>query len=842
MKKILATILAVCMMLSVLVVVPVSANTTTVGYVAPTPTVAKGTYPNLATLSDAPTSGTYEIFNAEGLSKLGQIVCTGKKLEGVTIYQTGDIDMSTVANFQGIGAHAGHTFLGTFDGQGYKISNLTQNKAQNDARGGFFSLLMNTSVVRNVYLDETCEFLYESDAGTSMSGFGSLVGQVYGSAVIENCYSAATVTYNLDSDASYVGGMIGKVERTQADADNGVASATITGLTYAGTCYSKREAGGIIGLVSVYVPAASPDDFALTVTNCLNAGDVTTDCPRGDGGCDSAAGIVGRSWSKILIDGCHNTGDITNMSNQSAGAIIGQQAAGKNGTTLKNCYATGTLTGSKVGLIANYAGLTIDTTENNVDNCERKAFVVAGEEFVPDQYGIGYSDERITKVDLTNVPDMLEIDNYLVHPEAYKITNAQGLIDFADYVNFGDPFKNVTIYLANDIDMTGVEGFRPIGLSGSFQGIFDGQGYIIDNLVIDASTWMNMTENVNTAVCIGLFGRAMGDAVIKNLILGENSAIKAEFAMVETNTVQYRDSRIGAFLGDIGGKTKIDNCYNMATVIGGKYVGGIAGFTNSAQTNIIVNCTNAGDISTLMVKNANVGGILGIHAIAGTRIYNCRNIGDVTAAGNGDIATAAGGICSRTWSNDLVIQSCINNGTVDGGAAVAVAGAIVGGLQAVNSDINVTKVIDCINYGEIIGDKTGEGVSAGLVGTTVQASTARVELTLTNSLDKAGETDETLEDAIVDREPVFPDPDDTPDTPVTPPVTDAPATNAPVTNKPVTNKPTTDAPTTNAPTTNAPAGNTETPKKKGCGAAIGGVMMVLVAAGAALTVCRKKED
>ena len=833
MKKILATILAVCMMLSVLVVAPVSADTGTIGYVAPTPTVTKGTYPNLASLTDAPTSGTYEIYNAEGLSKLGQLVCTGKKLEGVTIYQTADIDMSSVLNFQGIGATAGHVYLGTFDGQGYKIMNLTQKKAANDVRGGLFSLLMSGSVIRNVYLDETCLFTYESDTG-NMAGFGSLAGQIHGTCVIQNCYSAAKVVNNANDSHSYIGGMIGKLESP----DN-LGTPTLEGLTFAGEVFSARCAGGILGLAYAASPANGPDNV-LTMTNCLNAGSVTTDCPSGEGVVDAAGGIIGRSWMVVIVDGCQNTGDITSKMNTTAGAIIGQQAA-KSGTIVKNCKASGTLTGSKLGLIGNASSVTVDVSENNVDECERQTFQIEGDEFVPDQYGVGYSDERITKVDLTNVPNILEIDNYLVHPEAYKITNAQGLVDLADYVNFGDTFKNVTIYLANDIDMSSVEKFIPIGLNGSFQGTFDGQGYIIDNLMIDAANWVDLTANVNTAIVVGLFGITAGEAVIKNTILGENCEIKAECAMIETNTVQYRDSRIGAFIGNIGGKSMIDNCYNMATVIGGKYVGGIVGFTGSAQINVIQNCTNAGEISTVMVKNADAGGILGIHAAAGTRVYNCRNIGEVSVAGGGDIATAVGGIVSRSWDNDLVIQNCINNGDVDGGVATSVAGGIIGGLQAVNSSVNTTKIVDCTNYGEITADKTGEGVNAGLIGTIVFASTAKVELTLTNGVDKAGETDSTLEDAIVDREPVFPEPDpDTPDTPVNPPVTDEPATNAPVTNAPTTNAPTTDAPTTNAPTTNAPS--TETPKTKGCGSAIGGVMVVLVAAGAALTVCRKKED
>ncbi len=363
MKKILASLLAVCMVLSMLVVVPFTASAaTTVGYVAPTPTVAKGTYTKLAALEGDPVAGAcYEVCDADDMVKFADLVNhaanNAQRFEQVTVYQTANINMSTVDNFVGIGFNAGTYFLGTFDGQGYQIDNLTQTKGATDNRGGLFSLIFFSAVIKNVYLTENCKFIC-SETTSTMNGFGTIVGQAYHTSKLENCYSAATISSATTTNPSnsgnraYVGGMIGVCSSTN----------TFTGLTFAGVVNSGIAGGGIVGMVS--------SGQAPSFTNCLNSGDVTVNNPLGnDGVYDAAGGIVGHTQSAITVDGCQSTGTVASIGNttkKAAGSIIGNQQV-KDGTVVKNCSVSGVLLGSMTGLVANPLTYTVTAT-NNTDN------------------------------------------------------------------------------------------------------------------------------------------------------------------------------------------------------------------------------------------------------------------------------------------------------------------------------------------------------------------------------------------------------------------------------------------------------------------------------------------
>ena len=78
-----------------------------------------------------------------------------------------------------------------------------------------------------------------------------------------------------------------------------------------------------------------------------------------------------------------------------------------------------------------------------------------------------------------------------VLPSTYEIENAEELMAFASAVNSGSTDLNAR--LTADIDMSGVDDFVPIGSETlMFTGTFDGQGHIIDNLIIfsdEISPW-----------------------------------------------------------------------------------------------------------------------------------------------------------------------------------------------------------------------------------------------------------------------------------------------------------------------------------------------------------------
>ena len=280
----------------------------------------------------------------------------------------------------------------------------------------------------------------------------------------------------------------------------------------------------------------------------------------------------------------------------------------------------------------------------------------------------------------------------------------------------------------------------------------------------------------------------------------------------------------------------VDNCYSAATVSGFRAVGGIVGFgegnTNYQPIHIITNCTNAGPVTS----KEWAGGIFGYEARRST-ITNCRNIGTITC----DLAEvpstnnrgAAGIIASPATTT--TVDGCINNGEIVGPG-------IVGGMIArLNNSQFVVR--NSTNYGDIT--VTTANLSFGpIYGVTNLNNFAQ----LPNNADKTGETDASLAAATLDFTNVtYPDfaaidaEHDELYNVDEPPVTDEP----PTTDAPTTDAPSTDAPTTNAPTTNAPTTNasTEKPKKKGCKSSVaGGAVVVLLTAGLAGAMLRKKED
>lgn len=72
--------------------------------------------------------------------------------------------------------------------------------------------------------------------------------------------------------------------------------------------------------------------------------------------------------------------------------------------------------------------------------------------------------------------------------DPFKINNTEQFLNFAKMVNGGASFKGLNVELTSDIDLSGCKDFEPIGneINGaSFDGTFNGNGYVIKNLTVD---------------------------------------------------------------------------------------------------------------------------------------------------------------------------------------------------------------------------------------------------------------------------------------------------------------------------------------------------------------------
>ena len=221
--------------------------------------------------------------------------------------------------------------------------------------------------------------------------------------------------------------------------------------------------------------------------------------------------------------------------------------------------------------------------------------------------------------------------------------------------------------LINDIDLSSIENFEPIGSMGDpFKGTFDGNGYEISGL--------NINAKIEDWDGIGLFS-ATQNAEIKNLGIVK-SQINAENITGE--------DMIGGTVGTIVGRaesTVITNVYSDVDICG-SIMSAIGGIVGNAYNTQITNSFNAGNI--LLKGNIPnfqvVGGIAG--AVGGTEtvIKECYNIGNL----NSNINTV-GGIVGEI--SDGLVQDVYNIGNID---AVCEAGGIIG--KSYWGDINVKRV------------------------------------------------------------------------------------------------------------------------------------------------------
>ena len=159
-----------------------------------------------------------------------------------------------------------------------------------------------------------------------------------------------------------------------------------------------------------------------------------------------------------------------------------------------------------------------------------------------------------------------------------------------------------------------------------------------------------------------------------------------------------------ALFGHIGAGAHIHSVITGGTVrCAAFYSAGLVAQTSSTTSVnpiIIENCTNN---ATVTSTSTWVGGIMGqFHSInSGCRISNCENNGNIT--GTGYVA----GIIVYTYNyTDMLVENCVNNGTLDAGTAEY--NQENGGIMGLSGGSYTTTIKNCINYGSITnaGQKT----------------------------------------------------------------------------------------------------------------------------------------
>ena len=223
------------------------------------------------------------------------------------------------------------------------------------------------------------------------------------------------------------------------------------------------------------------------------------------------------------------------------------------------------------------------------------------------------------------------------------IASAEDLALLAKQVNAGTNYKGYTVKLANDIDL-GSRLWTPIGKSGkAFQGVFDGNGKTISNLLIN-----------NSSLCdAGLFGFTT-NGEIKNVTV-KNASVKGyldvgvvagtPYTSKYTNITVCGDVYVNgyAYVGGVFGKNAYANLTDITVEVNEgsyvkarsdayrTYVGGVVGFMG--EGNQIVSTVKSN--IDVFGSTCDVGGITGI-AHYGNQFINCVCTGNVTLENAGD--------------------------------------------------------------------------------------------------------------------------------------------------------------------------------------------------------------
>ncbi len=318
----------------------------------------------------------------------------------------------------------------------------------------------------------------------------------------------------------------------------------------------------------------------------------------------------------------------------------------------------------------------------------------------------------------------------------YAMGNAGGirvaddLVAFAAAVNAGESIAEWqdaegVVKLLDDINMTDVTAWTPIG-NGTFvdqktvnnpcfTGTFDGQGYTIDNLVIN-------NEAVAPNGVAGLFG-IVRDGVVKNVTLGEGCSYNVKGSTATSYCF------VGGIAAVITGKSNVDACVNKAAIFANQPVvqqlaeGGIVGYVYAFDVEAsITNCKNYGTLSSETSSDNNGGKGLQLGGIVGSLqhpaedgyfavVKDCENYGTINAK-----SARAGGIAGLLNKGALVSGSA-NYGEITQENVLANNrnGGIAGIMQG------TSKIENCTNYGNvsfIVANNTTHGYIGGIVGQT----------------------------------------------------------------------------------------------------------------------------
>ncbi|UKK49124.1 hypothetical protein L6475_03965 [Prevotella sp. E9-3] len=460
-------------------------------------------------------------YNELGGSDVGNVDCNAP----LNARLTADIDFTDVNDYRPIGGLWGSSatrYTGTFDGQGHKISNLIINNGYDNQ--GFFGVISNGAVIKNMLLDNTCSISAKSAVGFIGKVWRSTGGDVY----IQNCGNEATIT----SSGSNAGGILGVNQNNDGYVVLHMENCFNTGNV------SGNESGGLTGWTG--------DNAVLT--NCYTAGS------------SSATDFFARIGNGSTLTNCYTTGSKDNVT-----TITSEQVSNGN-----LAYLLGnTVWHQTIGTDRHpypFSGDHMVVSKDNDDyyNGSNLFSIASGSEL--NTFATNYNNGMYAgacKVKLTSDLDMygisypgIGVDSHyfvgVLDGQGYIISNLRMIgidhdnIGFINAANAPSSIRNLTLDNSCSINVSGMK------YVGGIMGACFGDGIVS---FYNCGNEAAITANKNPGGILGC-----------NLSGGVTIQMKNCYNTGAITGANFNDSEGGGISGWLGNNSVITNCYSTGSV------------------------------------------------------------------------------------------------------------------------------------------------------------------------------------------------------------------------------------------------------------------------------------
>ena len=291
-------------------------------------------------------------------------------------------------------------FTGSFDGQGYSITNLLLNDPSNDYQGLFGYVKTNKTITNlnvsgtitgNIYCGILCGLIQDGTV-TNCSSSGEVSCEEIGGGLIGGLDHAIALNSNSSAnisglygslEMSYLGGFIG-----------GGFNCNVSNCYSTGSVNGNDAIGGFAG-----------DFHSGEARNCYTSGNVngTSEC---GGFCGQMYGTniyychsSGNTHGTILVGGfCGYVWQSTLYNSYSSGNTSGYHSIGgfcgftNISSNINNCYSTGNTT-AYYGYVGGFCGL--NTSSSTINYCYSTGYVTSYRDFAGGFCGKTYSSSQI---------------------------------------------------------------------------------------------------------------------------------------------------------------------------------------------------------------------------------------------------------------------------------------------------------------------------------------------------------------------------------------------------------------------------------------------------------------